>query len=173
MTQATVTRDGDAWRLEMRQWLPRPVDEVFPFFSDAYNLQKLTPELLHFNVLTPRPIEMKSGALIDYKLKVRGVPIRWRTEILDWDPPHGFVDTQLRGPYALWHHTHRFEPADNGTLCTDIVRYRPRGWLLAPLINRLVVERDVKSIFAYRAEKLDALFREDATSPARTPAEAL
>jgi len=173
MIEPAVTRDGDAWRLEMRQWLPRPVEQVFPFFSDAYNLEKLTPGLLRFEVLTPRPIEMKSGALIDYKLRVRGVPIRWRTRILAWDPPRGFVDTQLRGPYALWEHTHRFEPADNGTLCTDVVRYRPKGWVLAPVVNRLMVERDVKAIFAYRARKLDELFGEVRPTRGQTTAEAL
>ncbi len=153
-----VAWDGGAWRLEMAQWLPRPVGEVFPFFSDAYNLERLTPGILRFEVLTPRPIVMRSGALIDYKLRVRGVPIRWRTEILEWDPPRGFVDTQLRGPYALWHHTHRFESRDGGTLCTDVVRYRPRGWLLAGLVNRLLVERDVRAIFAYRAARLGEVF---------------
>ena len=161
-----IVRDGRNWRLEARLWLPVAVEDLFPFFADAYNLEELTPSMLHFHVMTPRPIEMKSGALIDYKLKVHGIPMHWRTEISEWDPPRGFVDTQLKGPYVLWHHTHRFEAKDGGTLCTDVVRYRPRGWVLAPVINALLVERDVKQIFAYRSTVLNRMFGDAAKSPA-------
>jgi len=91
------------------QWLPRPREEVFRFFSDARNLQHITPAFLHFHVLTPNPIEMRRGALIDYRLKLRGVPLRWRSEITSWEPPQRFSDIQVRGPYAEWVHTHAFE----------------------------------------------------------------
>ncbi len=145
-----VRRNGRNWKLTARMWLPLQPEEVFPFFSDAGNLERITPELLQFHVVTPLPIEMRDGALIDYRLKVHGFPIRWRTRIESWDPPRQFVDTQLRGPYALWYHKHRFMPADGGTLCVDEVDYRPRGGPLASLINRLFVQKDVTAIFHYR-----------------------
>jgi len=162
-----ITREGDAYRLEMTQWLPVPPDELFPFSSDAHNLERITPGLLRFEVLTPKPIDMHEGTLIDYKLRVRGLPIRWRTRIETWDPPRRFVDTQLKGPYQLWHHTHLFEPeirdGVTGTLCIDIVRYRPPGGPLMGLVNRLFVQRDVEAIFAHRAKVLDDLFNQGST----------
>lgn len=164
-----ITRDGRGWRLESRQWLALPPEELFPFFGDAHNLEKLTPALLKFQVLKPRPIPMGPGTLIDYRLKVRGLPIRWRTEILAWDPPHRFIDNQLRGPYRRWHHTHLFEPVDGGTRCTDIVHYELYGGPLAPLINRLLIQRDVQQIFAYREQVLAGIF---GTSPDHAPSAA-
>lgn len=165
MNDIVVTPDSDPklgriWTLRATQTLPQPVEKVFPFFADAHNLEKLTPDFLRFNVLTPRPIDMRSGCEIKYKLKVRGVPIRWKTTILDWDPPRKFVDNQDSGPYALWHHTHAFEPVDDGaaTLCTDTVRYKPKGWVLAGIINRFFVQRDVENIFRYRFRQLEAIF---------------
>lgn len=136
-------------------WLPRSRDEVFAFFADAYNLQILTPPWLKFDVLTPAPIAMRPGALIDYRIHVHGFPIRWRTEITRWDPPNQFLDVQLSGPYTLWHHTHTFEERDGGTLCLDCVRYRPRG---GALVHWLFVRRDVKRIFDFRQQRLRELF---------------
>jgi ligand-binding SRPBCC domain-containing protein len=136
-------------------WLSRPRSEVFPFFSEARNLEELTPPWLKFEVLTPSPIEMRPGVLIDYRIKVHGLPIQWRTEIVEWAPPHRFVDTQLTGPYTLWHHTHTFIEQDGGTLCRDEVRYRPRG---GALMNWLFVRKDVERIFAYRQERLLKIF---------------
>jgi ligand-binding SRPBCC domain-containing protein len=136
-------------------WLPRPRDEVFPFFGEARNLEVLTPPWLKFEVLTPAPIVMRPGTLIDYRIKVHGIPIRWRTEIIEWEPPVRFVDTQLTGPYTLWHHTHTFTERDGGTLCQDHVRYRPRG---GALMNWLFVRRDVERIFDYRQKRLAELF---------------
>lgn len=153
-----LEKQKHTYRLEADLWLPLPRDELFPFFSDAYNLERITPPLLRFEVLTPKPIEMRAGTLIDYKLRVRGAPIRWRTQITEWDPPRRFVDEQLRGPYRLWRHTHRFEPADGGTRCIDIVEYRVPGGPLAPLIHQLAVKRDVQAIFRYRAQVLSELF---------------
>ncbi len=140
---------------ESELWVPQARDEVFPFFADAGNLEKLTPPWLRFEIVTPRPITMKAGALIDYRLRVHGLPIRWRTEIMAWDPPHRFVDRQLKGPYTMWHHTHTFEERDGGTVCRDRVRYRPMG---GALIQALFVRRDVEKIFAYRTERLCELF---------------
>jgi ligand-binding SRPBCC domain-containing protein len=136
-------------------WLPRPLDEVFPFFSEARNLEVLTPPWLKFEVLTPSPVVMRPGTLIDYRIKIHGVPIRWRTEITDWKPPYRFVDVQLNGPYKLWHHTHTFIERDGGTLCRDDVRYRPRG---GALTNWLFVRRDIERIFQYRQQRLLEVF---------------
>lgn len=147
-------------------WLPRPRAEVFPFFAEARNLESLTPPWLRFEVLTPEPIVMRPGTLIDYRIRVHGVPIRWRTEIAEWRPPQRFVDVQLRGPYTLWHHTHTFEERDGGTLCRDVVRYRPIG---GALMNWLFVRRDVERIFAYRSRRMTELFppRESGSSNTR------
>ncbi|MFM8231207.1 MAG: SRPBCC family protein, partial [Chthoniobacterales bacterium] len=132
-------------------WLPLPPDELFPFFADAGNLDAITPPWLHFRIVTPRPIEMRAGALIDYKLRVRGVPLRWRTLIREWNPPHSFVDEQIRGPYRQWVHRHTFEPKDGGTLARDIVHYAVPFDFIA---HRLLVRPDIEKIFAYRQEAL-------------------
>ena len=142
-------------------WLPRRRDEVFPFFADARNLETITPPWLNFEILTPAPVTMRPGALIDYRIRVHGIPIRWRTEIVEWYAPHRFVDVQLHGPYTLWHHTHTFKERDGGTLCLDHVRYRPPG---GALTNWLFVRRDVKNIFAYRSERLAQMFCDDSLS---------
>jgi ligand-binding SRPBCC domain-containing protein len=136
-------------------WLPRPREEVFAFFSDARNLDAITPAWLRFGMLSPAPVRMTEGAVIDYKLRVHGLPIRWRTKITEWNPPLRFVDEQLRGPYRLWIHEHDFEPRDGGTLVRDQVRYAvPFDFL----VHRLFVRRDVSRIFAYRSEKLRRQF---------------
>lgn len=136
-------------------WLPLPPEELFPFFSDAANLDGITPPWLHFRIVTPQPLEMRAGTLIDYKLKVRGMPLRWRTRIREWQPPHRFVDEQLRGPYRLWIHEHLLEARDGGTLARDVVRYAvPLDFLVHPLF----VRRDVESLFAFRQEALRKKF---------------
>jgi len=152
------------YSLAAELWLPRPLDKVFPFFSEASNLEMLTPPWLKFEVLTPSPVVMRSGTIIDYRIKIHGVPIRWQTEIVEWDPPHRFVDLQLSGPYTLWHHAHTFTERDGGTLCCDEVRYRPRGgaWM-----NWLFVRRDVERIFQYRQQRLLEIFSK--VTPDSTP----
>ena len=138
-----------------RTRVPRPRAEVFAFFADAANLQELTPPWLRFEILTPRPVEMRPGALIDYRLRLRFIPIRWRTRITVWEPPYRFMDEQLRGPYRLWLHEHTFEEDGDGTLCGDFVRYAvPFG----ALANRLMVARDIRKIFAYREMRLHEIF---------------
>jgi ligand-binding SRPBCC domain-containing protein len=139
-------------------WLPRRRDEVFLFFAETRNLEAITPRWLNFEVLTPGPVAMRTGALIDYRIRVHGIPIRWRTKIAEWNPPHHFVDVQLRGPYTLWRHTHTFEERGGGTLCLDDVRYYPLG---GALMNWLFVRRDVERIFATRRERLACIFREN------------
>ncbi len=135
--------------------LDRPIDEVFDFFADAMNLERLTPPLLSFHVVTPPPIEMRKGALIDYKLKLRGFPLRWRTEIAAWDPPYSFVDNQLRGPYRRWNHRHTFEATSTGTLVKDRVEYQVPG---GAIVHNLFVRRDVEAIFKYRQQVLAEIF---------------
>ena len=137
--------------LERQQSLPRPPEAVFPFFGDALNLEAITPPWLGFRVVTPEPIAMAPGALIEYRLRLRGVPIRWRTTIAVWDPPHRFVDVQLSGPYRMWHHTHDFEPPPGGgTLMRDTVRYALPFGPLGELAHRLLVRRDLERIFDFR-----------------------
>ena len=133
------------------QTLPRPISEVFAFFSDAGNLEAITPPWLRFHVLTSCPIEMRVGTLIDYRLRIRGIPLRWRSEITAWEPPHRFVDEQRRGPYRLWRHEHTFEPCAGGTLCRDRVRYAVPFDFLA---HRWLVRPDIERIFAYRRKQL-------------------
>jgi hypothetical protein len=136
-------------------WLPRTLEDVFPFFADADNLQAITPPWLSFRTLPAGEITMKPGTLIDYELRVHGVSIRWQSEITVWEPPRRFVDRQRRGPYHLWIHEHRFLEKDGGTLAVDEVRYTVPG---GALVNSLFVARDVEKIFEFRAKKLKELF---------------
>jgi ligand-binding SRPBCC domain-containing protein len=140
---------------EAELWLPLPPDELFPFFADAANLDAITPPWLHFRVVTPPPIVMREGALIDYRLRVHGLPLRWRTRINAWEPPHRFVDEQIRGPYRQWIHEHTFVARDGGTLARDVVRYAVPFDLIA---HRWLVRPDVEKIFKYRAEALRKRF---------------
>lgn len=141
--------------LETGLWLPQPVDRVFSFFADAANLESLTPPWLHFRILTPLPIEVAAGTRIDYRLRYRGFPLRWRTEILAWEPPHRFVDGQIKGPYRRWVHEHVFVEQDGGTLATDCVEYALLG---GALTNALLIGRDIERIFDYRRQRLMDIF---------------
>ena len=132
-------------------WLPLPPVKLFEFFGDATNLDALTPPWLHFNIVTPRPIPMKAGTLIDYRLRIHGIPIRWRTRINEWKPPHRFVDEQIRGPYRRWIHEHTFDERDGGTLARDTVSYAVPFDLLT---HHLFVKPDIERIFAFRSVEL-------------------
>jgi ligand-binding SRPBCC domain-containing protein len=143
------------WELRTAIRLPRPRSEVFAFFADAGNLQELTPPWLRFRILTPQPIALRQGARIDYGIRLRGLPIGWKTEITAWEPPRRFVDEQLHGPYRLWIHEHSFEEIEGGTLAEDHVRYAALG---GALVNRLLVARDLRTIFDYRHLRLRDLF---------------
>lgn len=141
--------------LNRELWLPRPIMEVFPFFSDAANLQLLTPPWLSFRIETPLPIEMRVGVFIEYRICIHGLPLRWKSEITTWDPPKRFVDEQRRGPYRLWHHEHSFEEKDDGTIVRDFVRYAvPFDFA----VHRFLVRPDLGRIFDYRHRKMVELF---------------
>lgn len=140
------------------QFVPRPLDEVFAFFSKAENLQELTPPWLHFRIVSVDPSPVRKGTLIRYSLRWRIFPIRWTTEILEWDPPHRFVDLQLKGPYKLWHHEHRFVAEGDGTRIIDEVQYELPFGIFGSLAHSLKVKKDVETIFAYRTEAVRRLF---------------
>lgn len=139
--------------------LALPVDRVFPFFADAGNLEAITPPLLNFQVVTAQPIDMRPGALIDYRLKIRGVPVSWRTEISVYDPPRRFVDRQVKGPYRLWEHTHDFEPSKDGrsTIIRDRVLYELPRVPGRSIVHALVVRPDLRRIFEYRQRTISRL----------------
>lgn len=144
------------------QFVPRPLDEVFAFFSKAENLQKLTPAWLHFRILSVAPAPVRQGTLIKYSLRWRIFPIRWTTEIMEWEPPYRFVDLQLKGPYKLWHHEHRFVAEGNGTRIVDEVQYLLPFGVLGSIAHALKVKKDVETIFAYRTAVVNRLFGEKA-----------
>lgn len=148
---------GRTFELERTQRIARPINEVFAFFADAFNLERITPAFLRFEVRTPGPIEMRVGTLIDYRLRLHGLPIRWRTRISDWSPPHRFVDEQIHGPYRLWVHTHTFRADGEDTVIRDHVRYAMPG---GALVHRLWVRRDIERIFEHRRKAIAMHFAE-------------
>jgi ligand-binding SRPBCC domain-containing protein len=142
-------------RLVARTWVAALPEAVFEFFSEPQNLARLTPASMKFRIVTPEPLSLGNGTRIAYRLRVHGIPLRWESEIRDWNPPHEFVDVQLHGPYRSWHHRHRFSAEDGGTLVIDEVDYAPPGgWLF----DRLFIRRDLRKIFSYRIERLSELF---------------
>jgi ligand-binding SRPBCC domain-containing protein len=146
--------------LERKQIIKRPRADVFEFFADAGNLERITPPELNFHIITPQPIAVRKGALIDYRLKLRGIPITWKTEITQWNPPHDFVDTALKSPYKQWIHLHTFEDGDAAgeTVMRDVVRYRLP---LEPLgdLAHFYVKKELAYIFDYRGRVIEDIFR--------------
>jgi ligand-binding SRPBCC domain-containing protein len=147
--------------LAREQVLPGRPQEVFPFFADARNLEAITPPLLRFEVVTPDEIPMQVGTLIQYRLTLRGIGVNWLTSIQEWDPPWRFVDVQVRGPYALWHHAHDFAATPDGkaTIMRDTVRYAIGFGPFGALAARAFVHRDVASIFDFRRDAVVAALR--------------
>ena len=142
-------------------WLPRSIQDVFAFFADAHRLEQITPTWLHFQVQTPAPVPMFPGAMIDYRLQLHGIPMRWRSEISEWEPPVRFVDRQVIGPYRHWNHQHTFEEKDGGTLVRDHVDYAVPG---GRLVNWLFVAPDLHRIFAFRRQRLRELLDRQASA---------
>jgi ligand-binding SRPBCC domain-containing protein len=146
------------YALRREQLVPRPLEEVFAFFSDARNLQKITPPWLNFQILTPEPIDIQPGTLLEYRLKWHGLGIRWRTRIVTWNPPHVFTDEQIRGPYRLWNHTHTFTAEAGGTRMVDVVNYQLPLGILGAMAHRLAVRRDLERVFDYRQQVIASAF---------------
>lgn len=155
------------WVKHWQMFLPQPIDVVFDFFSNAENLEAITPPWLNFRIVTPTPIDIRQGTIIDYRLKVRGLPVKWQTLISDWHPPYRFTDQALRSPYRTWIHEHTFEPHEGGTICRDKVTYDIPGGPLRPLVHQWFVEKDVNRIFQYRAEQLHERFGDQTPTPER------
>lgn len=155
-----IRHDGHAYVLKTEQHFEQSPEELFSLFAQAENLARITPAWLDFQILTPRPIEMKAGTLIDYRLKLHRIPLRWRTKITAWEPPYRFVDEQIKGPYRFWIHQHILEPHEDGTLMRDRVTFLSRGpGLLLPLLHKLFVNRNVREVFEYRRAKLRDMLR--------------
>ena len=165
MGKTEVTRElefGDhpdgGYFLTTEMVIEESISDVFAFFSDACNLEAITPPWLNFKILTPMPLVLEKNSLLDYSIRLHGIPIKWRTEICEWNAPYHFADQQLRGPYKRWYHRHTFaDLGDHRTLMTDHVHYIPRG---GSLIHRFLVKPDLKKIFEYRQEKLAEFFAE-------------
>lgn len=144
--------------LHKEQLIKRPIDEVFAFFEKPENLAKITPPSLGFEILTPSPINMQVGTLIDYTIRVAGIRVRWTTLITAHDPPRKFVDQQLKGPYSFWHHSHTFKETPEGTLIIDDVRYALPFGFLGNLAHLLKVKSDLEKIFTHRARIIEQQF---------------
>jgi ligand-binding SRPBCC domain-containing protein len=143
--------------IERAQLVPQTVDEAFAFFADAFNLEAITPPWLRFRILTPRPIDMREGALIDYRLSLHGVPCRWHTRIDVWIPGRRFVDRQISGPFRTWEHTHTFERRSGGTLIRDHVLYRMPLGPLGQTARRVLIGRDLERIFDHRHAAIERM----------------
>jgi ligand-binding SRPBCC domain-containing protein len=147
------------FEINMKQYINKPLDVVFEFFSKPENLEMITPESLSFNILTPTPIKMEKGSLIDYTIRLFGIPIHWRTLISDYEPPFRFVDQQIKGPYTFWHHTHTFQQVDGGVEIIDKVKYSlPMGWL-GTLVHSIWVRKDLEKIFEHRKTVIQDYFK--------------
>ena len=153
------------YQLRREQWLDLTREELFPFFADAGNLEAITPPWLGFRILTPRPIEMRAGTLIDYSLRLHGIPLRWRTRITEWNPPFDFVDEQLSGPYRLWRHRHEFETRGERTLMRDTVDYALPLGPLGRFAHWAWVRRDLDTIFDFRFARVAELLARTAIEP--------
>ncbi len=146
------------YRLEQTQFIPKARGEVFTFFADASNLERVTPAFLHFRILTPCPVPMKPGTLIDYELRLYGISVHWQTCIEIFEPPSSFTDIQLAGPYRRWRHRHEFVEAPGGTQMWDIVEYELPLDLLGVVARTLFVRRVLARIFAYRRVAIGQIF---------------
>jgi ligand-binding SRPBCC domain-containing protein len=147
-----------SYLLERSHFIPRPRADVFAFFSDACNLERITPAFLHFHILTPAPIPMRAGTVIDYELRLYGIRFHWKTLIEEFTPMSRFVDVQLTGPYRRWHHTHTFEDAPGGTQMRDRVEYEMPFGSIGAIARALFVRRSVDQIFDYRNKTISEIF---------------
>jgi ligand-binding SRPBCC domain-containing protein len=149
------------YNLRREVFIPAPIDEVFEFFSDPANLAQITPKSVGFRDLTPDARPMRPGMRVTHEIKWFGIPQRWETLIEEYDPPHGFLDTQVRGPYKCWHHRHTFEETAEGTLMRDELRYELPFGPLGAVTHWLIVKRQLNRIFDYRGRKIMELFAKE------------
>ena len=148
------------YKLKYSQVVDANIDEVFDFFSSPENLSILTPEKLNFKILSPTPILMKEGQIIDYTVKLLGVNVRWRTIITEYNRKDKFVDQQLKGPYSMWHHTHEFQELNGKVKMTDTILYAIPFGILGEIVNILWVKKDLDYIFKYREKAITKFFKE-------------
>jgi len=158
----TIARVGDHWRLCCAQWVPRPVGAVFPFFASVHNLERLTPDFLHFRIRRASEESLQAGSIIDYRLRLHGVPVWWRTRIDEWTPGQRFVDRQVRGPFRQWHHLHEFCTDGSGTLIKDTVDFDLYCQRLFQTPALGWIESDLRSIFEHRRRQVAAVFGHEA-----------
>ena len=151
--------------LQTELWLPEPRERIFEFFADPGNLERLTPDWLRFEIVTEQPMKIGKDVLLEYRLRIHGFPIKWQSQITEWRPPHLFIDRQTKGPYKLWVHQHTFYESHGGTLVGDAVQYAVTG---GTLVQRFLVEPDVRRIFRYRHRILQELFNPENKAPAQT-----
>ena len=151
--------------LDREQFIEAPETDVFDFFADAGNLERITPPWLHFRIQTPLPIEMETGARIEYTIRLAGVPMRWRTRITCWEPGVRFVDYQESGPYRLWEHLHTFRPMHGGVLMRDRVRYALPLGPLGQMAHALAVRSALAAIFDYRFSRIREVFATQRATP--------
>ncbi len=155
MKRFSSTQQGQLCRT---QHIPAPRDEVFAFFADAHNLERITPDFLNFRILTPAPIRMHEGTIIDYRLRLFGLPVNWKTRIDRFEPDVRFIDIQLAGPYRRWHHLHEFEAIAGGTRMRDVVNYEIPFGPLGRLAERLLVGQTLDKIFSFRYQAIEEIF---------------
>ena len=151
----------DCYELNSHQFIHAPIEKVFSIFSKPENLENITPERLHFTIHTPSPIPMNVGQIIDYTIRIRGIPMHWRSRIASYDPPNHFIDEQIKGPYSIWHHTHTFVDKDGGTYIIDHVKYKIPFGFIGKIANSVWVSRDLNSIFSYRKKAIVKIFRSE------------
>ena len=141
------------------QFIDKPRDVVFSFFSKPENLEYITPPYLHFKIMNTLPVSMKEGQIINYKLRIRGISIKWSSLIKSYSPPFNFIDEQIKGPYSVWHHTHEFIEEKNGTRIIDNIIYKIPLGFIGKLINHFWVAKDLEKIFNYRQDKVNEFFK--------------
>ena len=147
--------DMKYYELKVKQFIKLPIEEVFNYFSNPANLQKITPTYLNFRIKNQLPLRMNKGQLFEYQLRVRGIPINWKSLISSYNPPYSFVDEQIKGPYSSWHHTHTFKEENGGTSIFDEVKYSLPLGFIGGIINSIWVKRDLDSIFKYRRKMIE------------------
>ena len=149
------------YKLKYKQVIDSSMEEVFGFFSNAENLSKITPKKLNFKILTPLPIKMQKGQLIDYTITLLGKKIRWRTMITEFENNVKFVDQQLKGPYSMWHHTHEFKLVNDKVEMIDTISYVMPFGLLGRIVNFILVKHDLNKIFKYRFKYIEEFFNKE------------